>query len=255
MIEIALSLAIIGFALVTIVGLLPQGLNTQRDNREDTIISQDSAYYLEAVRGGARGLDFLTNYIDYIRIESNGWDNVTTNIYYSRTNNPKRNQFPLTNGESVVHLLCTLKYSTLATHDVTGTLTNTMRVYAYARALTGSAVQQGAVATNDMMSFSYLIRPEVTRFFGGISPQSTNTNAFALAGLTSEETQEVFDRKDQISHLTNDLYEVRLRFYWPLLPNGNLGPRWSDYRALISGKLDQDGVFVPQNYTPQNLIH
>ncbi len=63
MIEIAMCLAIIGFALVAIIGVLPLGMNTQRDNREETIINQDATVLLEAIRNGARGLDDLTNYV------------------------------------------------------------------------------------------------------------------------------------------------------------------------------------------------
>src|ERR1035438_9242814 len=63
MVEIAISLAVIGFALVAIIGVLPIGMNTQRDNREETIINQDATVLMEAIRGGARGLDDLTNYV------------------------------------------------------------------------------------------------------------------------------------------------------------------------------------------------
>ncbi|HLZ53286.1 MAG TPA: prepilin-type N-terminal cleavage/methylation domain-containing protein, partial [Verrucomicrobiae bacterium] len=35
MVEIAICLAIIGIALVAIIGVLPAGLNVQRDNREE----------------------------------------------------------------------------------------------------------------------------------------------------------------------------------------------------------------------------
>ena len=63
MIEIAISLAIIGIALLGIIGVLPRGLHTQRDNREQTIINQDATVLLEAIRGGARGMDDLTNYV------------------------------------------------------------------------------------------------------------------------------------------------------------------------------------------------
>src|SRR6266704_643190 len=48
MIEIAISLAVIGFALVAIIGILPQGLNVQRDNREQTIINQDLTVFMDA---------------------------------------------------------------------------------------------------------------------------------------------------------------------------------------------------------------
>src|SRR5436190_18277631 len=37
MIEIALCIAIIGFALVAIIGILPAGMQVQKDNREDTV--------------------------------------------------------------------------------------------------------------------------------------------------------------------------------------------------------------------------
>ena len=39
MIEIAISLAIIGIALVSIIGILPIGMHTQQDNREETLIN------------------------------------------------------------------------------------------------------------------------------------------------------------------------------------------------------------------------
>src|ERR1043165_8058335 len=66
MIEIALCLAIIGFALVAIIGILPAGMQVQKDNREDTIINQDATYWMEAIRNGSVGLDDLTNYVDAI---------------------------------------------------------------------------------------------------------------------------------------------------------------------------------------------
>ena len=63
MVEIAICLAIIGIALVAIIGVLPIGMRTQRDNREETIINQDATVFIEAIRNGARGLNDLTNYV------------------------------------------------------------------------------------------------------------------------------------------------------------------------------------------------
>ncbi len=54
MVEIALSLAIIAFAMVAILGVLPSGATFQRDNRENTIIGQEGAFWMEAIRGGAQ---------------------------------------------------------------------------------------------------------------------------------------------------------------------------------------------------------
>ena len=67
MVEIAISLAIIGFALVAIIAALPLGMQIQRDNRETTVINQDASVWLNAIRGGARGLDDLTNYVSSSR--------------------------------------------------------------------------------------------------------------------------------------------------------------------------------------------
>ncbi|MGI8966215.1 MAG: type II secretion system protein, partial [Limisphaerales bacterium] len=47
MIEIAISLAVIGFAVVAIIGVLPYGLQPQGRNHEDTLINQDGPYLLE----------------------------------------------------------------------------------------------------------------------------------------------------------------------------------------------------------------
>ena len=67
LVEIALALAIIGFALVAIIGVLPTGLNVQRENREETIIVHEANYFMDAIRNGAKGLDSLTNSIIRIR--------------------------------------------------------------------------------------------------------------------------------------------------------------------------------------------
>ena len=63
MVEIAICLAVIGVALVAIIGVLPIGMRAQRDNRERTVINQDATIFLEAIRNGARGADDLANYV------------------------------------------------------------------------------------------------------------------------------------------------------------------------------------------------
>ena len=57
MIEIALSLAVIGFALVAIVGVLPLGLNVQKQNREETIINQDASVLMNAIPAQVAGVE------------------------------------------------------------------------------------------------------------------------------------------------------------------------------------------------------
>jgi hypothetical protein len=86
MIEIALCIAVIAFALLAVAGVLPRGQRTQRDNRADTIMAQDAVYWMEAIRNGAHGLDELTNFVDYIIREdmpqvTNKFGNGFTNGY------------------------------------------------------------------------------------------------------------------------------------------------------------------------------
>ena len=54
MIEIAISLGVIAFAIIAIIGILPTGLQGQRDNREETIINHDARLLIEAIKSGGR---------------------------------------------------------------------------------------------------------------------------------------------------------------------------------------------------------
>src|SRR5438445_6763866 len=70
MVEIALSLGVIAIAMVAILGVLPTGVRVQKDNREDTVLNQEGMFWLEAIRSGSHGLDYLTNYVDLITISN-----------------------------------------------------------------------------------------------------------------------------------------------------------------------------------------
>jgi hypothetical protein len=144
MVEIALCLAIIGFALVAIIGVLPTGLEVQRTNREDTIINQEGAFFLEAIRSGSQGLDFLTNYIDELRINS------TTNT-------------PYLNGARIIGLLSTPKNAIFIPIGSSQTQL-VYSVTAKVRAISGSAAEKGTnIAARDF-AFSYLLRSDITPY-------------------------------------------------------------------------------------------
>src|SRR5437867_5486770 len=89
MIEIAISLAIIGFALVAIIGILPTGMNVQKENRQETIIAQDVSVLMDGIRNGAKGLDDLTNAVTQISIDATEYANagrgVSHRYVYTRT--------------------------------------------------------------------------------------------------------------------------------------------------------------------------
>ena len=81
MIEIAFSLAIVAFALVAIMGVLPTGMTVQRDNREDTLINHDAGFWMEALRSGSRGIEDLTNYVEAITITNEDGKQEWTNSF------------------------------------------------------------------------------------------------------------------------------------------------------------------------------
>ncbi len=118
LVEIAICLAIIGIALVAIIGVLPRGLDVQRENRERTVINQDASIFIEAIRNGARGADDLTNYVYMI-----------TNAYVLSGNNVWSN---FTTGADIVGLLSTPEFVNPSSNHM----------IAYVRSISGPAVEK-----------------------------------------------------------------------------------------------------------------
>ena len=201
MIEIALCLAIVAFALVAIVGVLPAGLNVQKDNREETIINQDSTVWMDAIRSGSFGYDELTNFVDRIVIERHAFDantnylGMTTTVGEQGPQSKGTSNVLLTNGARIVGLLSTPKIW----RDPSGVGPFTSNhVYAYVRALNGSASDkppQGNLDIRDS-SFGYRMVVDVTPA-GSFDPENINTN-----------------RSDLV--LRRNLSDVRLLCRWPL---------------------------------------
>jgi prepilin-type N-terminal cleavage/methylation domain-containing protein len=215
MVEIAICLAIIGIALVAIIGVLPYGMRAQRDNRERTVINQDATVFLDAIRNGARGADDLTNYV-YAIVNTwagVGYTNALAGVMGFQTANllPAGSDWRLflTNGANIVGLLSTPEYTG-------GGVSN--HIVAYVRALSGSAVnkppQDNPILQHD--SFGYhLVCANVP-----VQLQTNGPSAYA-------------------GNLQANLHELRLTFLWPQLPNGNLPQKpWKqNCRTLIAGQL------------------
>ena len=225
LVEIALSLAIIGFALVAIIGVLPAGLNVQRENREDTIITQEANYFMEAIRSGARGLDELTNNIISI---TNYWqdfdtsppvwdpagrlkgeDGYTRTRSYVTSSPVPENAFPLTNGSHIVGLLSKPKLQAVGPNIV-----RSNHVVALVRAIAGSASEKfpQTNATVLDLGFSYRMVAEVhnIRLDNSGSPYG--------------------------QRLRENLREVRLKFSWPLFPGNRVGNGRQAFRVTAGGE-------------------
>src|ERR1035437_4208425 len=198
MIEIAISLAVIGFALVAILGVLPLGMNVQKENREETIINQDATVFLSALRNGAQGMDDLTNYIlaitNYQAIYKHlhGPPSDRNTNWYTLTSSGPSPGFALNSGSRIVGLLSTPKYIPLAS----GFLYSNY-VVAAVRSLSGPVSDkfpQTNAALQDL-AFSYRLISEVVTF--GTTFYNQNWS------------------NPMSPNLSNNLHEVRLTFRWP----------------------------------------
>src|SRR5258706_3432613 len=177
MVEIAIAVAVIAFALVAIIGVLPAGLQVQKENRQDTLMAQYGTYFMEAIRNGSTGLDELARYVTSIEVRGPGFANTYSNF---------------ASGAEVIGLLSTPE------------TTNTATVRAVAGALSEKATAMADFA------FSYRLQTQITRF----NPAQI------------ERQEDTFPAK---------LWEVRLLFRWPVLPNKSLGNGRQLLRSLVSG--------------------
>lgn len=179
LIEIALCLAIIGFALLAIMVVLPYGLGAQRDNREETVIGQDASMLLELIRSGSRGANDLTNYVYAITnywtwknfssgATASGANGYTFTTYNVSPSTPYTPGAPLTNGANIIGLLSTPQFTDnngapirkLDPAFVVSGYSN--HIVAYVRSLSGIAAEKPP-QNNDIMrddSFSYRIYAE-----------------------------------------------------------------------------------------------
>jgi len=277
MIEIAISLAIIGFALVAIIGVLPRGMNVQKANREETIINQDANMFMNAIRSGAQGLDDLTNYVFAITNTVNQYQYVSQGVKllpfyeqygYTPTSSSTSPQYPLTNGLRIVGLLSTPKYVPWvdAVSGTSGYYSN--HVVAYVRSMSGPASEkfpQASAAMQDL-AFSYCMSPEIITYSTNYyDPSWVN---FAQPGISASDFAARSNYWMVVNNLQANLHDVRLRFLWPLWSGGKLGPNGQAFRTLVGGSLQETNEpyflrpnpLVPSGYDlyffqPRNYIN
>jgi len=250
MMEIAISLAIIGIALVAIVGVLPYGLHAQRDNREETIIAQDASVLLDAIRSGAHGMDDLTNYVICITniqtfYKPDGTPNLPPNTYgYSYaavTQNgsvaANLSMMALTNGANIVGVLSTPEYVDNEFLPIPNLLNGgySNHVVAYFRSLSGPVAekppQDNSILRGDSFGYRVIcVNAPIARTYN-IAPNSYD------------------------SQIGYNQRELRLTFTWPLLPSqpgyGTIGasPNGSvTFRTTIPGQVVADAAAVGWRY-------
>ena len=236
LVEIAISLAVIAFALVAIIGVLPLGLSVQRENREETIINQDATFLAGAMRNGSFGLDDLTNYVFAITNYVNTYDENSNRVRLpftqghtfldSSTIPPLR----LTNGYNIIGGMSTPKYTPRPGGE--GFYSN--HVVAFVRALSGLAVEKAPQNNKEVRQ-----------------------DAFAYRLICENMPVPTSDPGSPFSRQLNyNLHELRLTFRWPLQPNGTAGNGRLTFRTQVGGSLTNDPLrenvwtwfFQPQTF-------
>ena len=225
MVEIALCLAVVGFALVAIIGVLPIGMRVQADNREDTFVNADGIFLLESIRSGSRGLDYLTNHFDSITVSN------STGASTVYTFSPTRSLDKFSNGSQILGLLSTPHYFQVANRRITNT------VSAIVRSINGSALTQSRDGRD--FAFTYRLIAEMTPL-NVFPPALTN---FSSLGL---DQQDVVGRSNNwrlASNLGPNFHELRLSIQWPVYQQGNrmqIGSNRKTLRTLVNGRLTID---------------
>jgi hypothetical protein len=243
MVEIAICLAIIGIALVGIIGVLPIGMNTQRDTREETILNQDVATLIPIISRGLRGDDDLTNYVYAI---TNYWTlfdstgkvlNSNTNGYTYATGtmlsqNPPYYQSAailLTNGANIVGLLSTPEYIAadqpffnypafpVVTNNVLGYNVYSNHIVAYVHALSGVASEKPPQDNQLMVNDAFTYRMLVVN---------------APVAMDSSSYDAPYNKQ-----IWKNQRELRLSFFYPVQPNGSVGPNQLTFRTTVAGTL------------------
>ena len=260
LVEIAISLAVIAFALVAIIGVLPTGMQVQRDNREETIINQEAMVISTGMRKGIPpngilkafeygSLDELTNAVAVIENfwafyeVRNGATNLPPETNYCRytytngfgTTAPRESSpsipvvgsYGISNGTRIVGLLSTPKYIHF---EGTGFVSN--YIIAYVRALSGPAAekapQDNAEVRRDAFTYKlYCDNQEVP--------------------LPDYETG-----SDYGKNLRGNLRDLRLNFRWPLLNNGNAGNGRQVFRFQVTGDMAME---VPDPVEPSMVLY
>jgi type II secretory pathway pseudopilin PulG len=251
MVEIALALAVIGFALVAIIGVLPAGLSVQRENREQTVINLDAAFLMDAIRSGARGQDDLANYIVAITntttlynynggVSTNvgsftNWFTLTSSFVEGASMAPANPGPLLTNGYNIMGLLVAPKYGPGA--GSTSSTYSSNSVTAVFRAMNGPAMDQGRSQPSRDFAFTYLVTIEIVPASNYPFLIGNRLNYTSPTNITAKDGAAPDTASATATQLLKNLYDIRLTFRWPLLPTGQLGNGRQVYRSSAGGSI------------------
>ena len=264
MVELAMCIGIVAFAMVAILGVLPLGLGVQKQNREETIVEQEGPIWLDLIRRGGIGWDEITNYVDYVVVE-----HTPVNVLGGTITNGFRgpycdtNTFPvpapsalLTTPGDIVTLLSIPRF------EADRGIIYSNRITAVCRSFSGDLNSQIRPMKDPVFSpdprqldnaLRYQMQVDLTPAAQLPSRAGTLTNAQSMVGiqmggylnairldtnliavLSSPE-----ERRSSRDALAGFVYNLRLTFRWPVFRVGNeisVGPGQRVFSALIIGK-------------------
>jgi hypothetical protein len=236
---------VIGFALVAIIGILPMGMQVQKDNRQETIINQEATIFMDAIRNGGHALDYLTNYV-YAITNYSAEFNLNTGapvagrtVGYTYNSSSETPDFWLTNGSRIVGLLSTPKYQNPSPNGVANNIRSNHFV-AFVRAMSGAASEKYPQTNADIQasSFSYRMYVDVVPYsdFDRTWTNYTDPTLYT-PGTNAAEIARRLDYFMTATNMQNNLFDVRLTFRWPLDAKGNFGAGRQVFRTLAGGRL------------------
>jgi type II secretory pathway pseudopilin PulG len=236
LIEIAICLAVIGFALVAIIGILPFGMQVQKDNRQETIVAQDAQVFINAIRGGNRAMDDLTNYV--VAIVNTYTDGSTNNgaqtLTYVNGNGSgipglptPISPFAINSGSRIIGLLSTPK---ITPSPIGGLRSN--NIVAYVRSISGVAMEKFPQSSADVDTFSYRMNVDVVPY-----------SDYPEDGSWSQPV---------VTVVQTNLYDLRLTFRWPVDQRftWKRGGSRQFVRSLAGGTIittNDNGTIKPKN--------
>lgn len=216
MVEVALSLAVIAFAVVAIMGILPTGMQVQKDNREETVVNVDGQFLLEVIKNGQTNVNLLPQNFEWIESYTNG-------ILEGRIDRSNMlNGTYATNvlAYRILGLLSTPRFVS-NTNAASGYVSNWVQAKFVANSgpLADRLTEDPSSGTRDF-AFAYLVNVDIMP----VVLSSTYSNAAPEVGAA----------------LQNNIYELRLTLKWPVYPNNTVGNGRKSFSSMVAGVLEQD---------------
>lgn len=231
--ELALCIAVIGIALTAIIGVLPSGLNVQKQNREETLVAQDAQFLIETVRNGSMSIPDLIQQVDFIHWRRSGAE--VQDFYFRGPNFTEAlpgTVIPLTASWQVTALLSTPRFEVVRRGVVVNEVTAQFRSFS-------SPFSEKAYRDDGLQPSSGRLQTAL-RYLVTAETQGTTTRApVTLTSYTNQVVSNIV--ANQTFRVDQGLSELRLTFAWPVFRVGSdfqTGNGRRTFRTLITGDRD-----------------